>query len=652
MSRPIKVPRWAVYVLLFGLYLTVRGYQSRDGDQAYRLPLLLHQQNPALFAHDHFVRAFDAFNPHRGYLALLDAASRPLGLSFGLFALYALTFALTCYGISRLARALWPERGPSVGLVAVALVLLARAGNIGTNHLFEPMLLDRLIGFALGWVALALAIEGRIWQPSVLIGLATIVHSSVGLQLGALLVACWIAWWIGSRWTGQSLRGAGLGILTVCLALMPGAALTLMQGNRLFAGLTPAEFRLLGVELQMAQHMVPSLWRMPQWLAWGAYMVLGSFSLLVREGGTARGPRDPSIKARFAILFGVLLAGLGVAYLMVEVVGNLRVTVLQPFRMATVARGLALIAVSGRCVLLWTRDGYLGKTRALLIAAGLAGDWAFVVAVAVEIAASLAECLPASWKKWAGIGVLGGFVYGISFLSRHDTEQGHRWLLAALALSAFHALGTSRFRAGWTRRRHVFATLACWLVPLAALLVPLIIGLDNRLAVALAARCRFAESPMDEVERLAVWARANTPPGSTFITPPGPKTFRLWSERAVAFNRAASPYHALGLSDWSQRFRAHVGFEGTTADFVHAYLADRHGFESRYARLTPEGLAALARSQGAKYILASAPLNGKSTGPLRMLRVDGRYAIYQVDTSPRDEAVVKTGAEESIRGRN
>src|SRR3954462_7354844 len=91
--------RWLAYLLIFGLYLTLRGYHSRDGDQAYRLPLLLHQQDPTLFADDPFVRAFDAFNPHRGALAVLDLASRPLGLSAGLFGLFALTFAATCLGV-------------------------------------------------------------------------------------------------------------------------------------------------------------------------------------------------------------------------------------------------------------------------------------------------------------------------------------------------------------------------------------------------------------------------------------------------------------------------------------------------------------------------------------------------------------------------
>ncbi len=501
MSRPIDVPRWAIYGLVFGLYLTARGYQSLDGDQAYRLPLLLHRQDPSLYANDPFVRAFDAFNPHRGYLALLDLATRPLGLEFGLFALFAATFALTCVGVSRLARAVWPGLGPNVGLVAVGLVLLARAGNVGTNHLFEPMLLDRLIGFALGWVALALAVEGETWRPSLLIGLAAVVHPTVGLQLGGLVGAGWVAWSIAGRWTGQSWRSTGVGLTVLGLALLPGVLPNLLQGRRLFEGLTAEEFRRIGVELQMAQHMVPSMWRRPQWLAWGGYVVVAGMSLLgvalaglragitphatlPRKGGgfpsasegnvsfppplrwRVGGARSSDLAddrpclsnapIRFALLFAVLLAALGLSYVVVEVVGDLRVTVFQPFRMATIARGLALIALAGRCLSLWRRGDLIGRGRVLVLAGGLTGDWSFVVAVAFEVAATLGEV---RWRSLASVqrsphpnpfrrverGLLGQrarpvpailpalvLACGLLFLFRHDTERGHRAMAIAL----------------------------------------------------------------------------------------------------------------------------------------------------------------------------------------------------------------------------
>ena len=145
-----ELPRWLVYLVILGLYLSLRGYHSFDSDQAYRLPLLLHRQDPAMFATDPFVRAFDVFNPHRGALLVLDVFTRPLGLSVGLLLIFILTFVATCRGVDRLAQAVWPDAGRHIGVVAVGLVLAAKAGNIGTNHLFEAMVLDRLTSLAPG----------------------------------------------------------------------------------------------------------------------------------------------------------------------------------------------------------------------------------------------------------------------------------------------------------------------------------------------------------------------------------------------------------------------------------------------------------------------------------------------------------------------
>src|SRR5262249_31713673 len=131
-----KVPTWVVPIAALGLYLTLAGYHSLDGDQAYRLPLLLRCRDPALYVNDPFVRSFDVFNPHFGSLALVDSASRPLGLSWALAGLFALTFGATFTAIERLSRACWPGTGRLVGYVGVGLFFLTRAGNIGTNHLF------------------------------------------------------------------------------------------------------------------------------------------------------------------------------------------------------------------------------------------------------------------------------------------------------------------------------------------------------------------------------------------------------------------------------------------------------------------------------------------------------------------------------------
>ena len=136
------------------------------------------------------------------------------------------------------------------------------------------------------------------------------------------------------------------------IGLAPGLIGMAGQSSTLFRGLPVEEFRLLAVQVQGPQHMLPSTWRMPQWLAWGCYPILGLLSL----HGSRREPW-PVARVRFACLMGVNLASLGLAYLAVEGVGDLRVTIFQPFRMATLARGLALVAVSGRVLGLWNRGG-------------------------------------------------------------------------------------------------------------------------------------------------------------------------------------------------------------------------------------------------------------------------------------------------------
>ena len=59
------------------------------------------------------------------------------------------------------------------------------------------MLLDRLMGLALAWLAAAALVENprRGWTFSVAaIGLATVLHPSLGLQLGLIFAGVWIAW--------------------------------------------------------------------------------------------------------------------------------------------------------------------------------------------------------------------------------------------------------------------------------------------------------------------------------------------------------------------------------------------------------------------------------------------------------------------------
>jgi hypothetical protein len=557
-----------------------------------------------------------------------------------LLGLFALTLGATSLGVDRLARAVWPGAGSGVGLVAVGLVLAAKAGNIGTNHLFEATLLDRLIGFALGWLALASTLDNPrrgVWTGAVALGLAALVHPSVGLQLAMTLAAAWGVWGLFPGVSGVSRSRAALAIGALGVALAPALIWNAGQAGTLFKGLPSEEFRLLAVMVQGPQHMLPSTWRTPQWLAWGCYPVLALLALGRVRLDRTREPW-PAASVRLAGLMAVNLASLGLAYLAIEVVGDLKVTVFQPFRMATLARGLALVAISGRVVALWRRGDLASRGRAVLVGVGLSGDWMMVVATAVDLGiaaaewASLRGILPDSRALPNAIG-LAILAFGLLFLARHDTESGHLALLAGLGALGIGSL-IARWRpVSWSRRRVALALVGAWAVPAAALSVSLLLKDPgaHTWSAGLVGRCRFAEVPTDDLERLAIWCRENTPASSRFIGPPGPKTFRLWSRRALAFNRAASPYHAEGLADWSNRYRDHVGFDGPTSDFVRAYLLDRHALEARFGQMSDVEFARLARRQGATHVLAQAARpTSDPAGPLELLQVEGRYAVYRV----------------------
>ena len=603
-------------VVALGLYLTLRGYHSRDGDQAFRLPLLLHAQHPAVYARDPFVRAFDDFNPHRGYLACLDLLSRPFGLSAALAAAFAATFALTVASVDRLARTVWADRDRAVGGVAVLAWLVAKAGNLGTNHLFEAMLLDRLVALALGLYAISSWIApggGRRIAPASALFAACVIHPSFGLQMGCVMMAGWAAWGLFGRGTAVRRRDALIGIAACGLAVSPSLAMIAREGSKLLDGLPLDDFSALSASVQSPQHMLPHLWREPQWLAGLGYLGLAASSLR----GNARWG---DARTRLVLLLGVVLAVLFGSWIGIEFVGSVRLTAFQPFRLATLARGLCLVLGAGRVVDLWRRGDAVGRARASALVVGLGSDWSFVAAVVFDVTAMAGD----RWPRLRGVGPA-AFAACLVYMTRHDTESSQWMLMAGVAAGVL--IPTIPIR---PKIRRAGIVAAAWALPLVAMLAPL--AGEGPFSRRMVHHIRLVETPADDVERLAVWCREHTPGSARFVGPPGPKTFRLWSRREVAFNRAASPYHARGLSEWADRFRDHVGFRGTIAEFARAYLKDRQDLERGFDRMPGDALAALARREGADHVLAASDL--APTEALMLLRREGRYAVYRVADAP------------------
>ena len=106
--------------------------------------------------------------------------------------------------------------------------------------------------------------------------------------------------------------------------------------------------------------MLPHLWRMPQWLAcaatssWRRSRSCGksgsarpSSRLCKNRSGVRLVRLGPPARLRLAVSLAVIVVGPGRGVVCDRRRHLVRVTVFQPFRMATVARGIALVFVAG-----------------------------------------------------------------------------------------------------------------------------------------------------------------------------------------------------------------------------------------------------------------------------------------------------------------
>ena len=286
-----------------------------------------------------------------------------------------------------------------------------------------------------------------------------------------------MVWCLLGRWMEVDRPSGSLGIAG------PGGRRTARPGGQPRAGTRRCWgtcrrtcFWLLSVELQSPQHMLPHLWRMPQWLAWGCYLVLAALAILDRP---AAAEADPAATIECDDLPDALAAGpaspdRGAG----GHPGRTRSGVVC-HRGAASGAGDGLSAVPdghggarnrpglrrrpARGPLADRADG-CGRLRAILLAVAFTGDWLLVVVTVAELAVSatqsdsrgsLAPCVARlsmrsiSWRSAM-------LALGLNFLGHHDTEYGHIPLLAALGLGVADRIdgrgvadATLRIRVAW-----------------------------------------------------------------------------------------------------------------------------------------------------------------------------------------------------------
>lgn len=651
--------RWVPALVLMGLFLAFEGYSAGRGDQSNVLAHYLAQHDAAAYARDWHVQAYRAVSPHRPWFAFLGLLDRAVGLEGALLLAWAGSFLLLCLAGTVLSQALFPRAPPWAHWLAVLLLLAVPPGNLASNWLMEPELKPRLPAYGLALLALALLLRAplsprRAAAAGALMALVTQVHVGIGLLAGGALAAAMALWWQG----GAVRPRAALAFLAVdAVGLL--LRLPYLLGTRPRLGVAGAEVDLISVYLQMRapHHFAPGTWPLEDWVGFGACVGLGALALplLDRE-------RRRQVLILAAVLGTLLLAALFFAV----VVPVYSVMLLQIWRLATLARALALVLGAGLIArLLRSRPG-----RGLFLLGALATPWGLAWGVLAAAAGRrrrrvfLSVAGAALVALWLASGAMAPLVpvfgVGLALSSRRPLP-----VLAAAAACAF-AAATSRTAsvlplaglalglAGSRRPFLPLALAACgaaaatswWagLLLLACLLPwPALRVGPALLAVLLVAawwgpaqwagdrqgldRWSFRMVPLSDTERLAHWCRENTPTDAVFLTPPDLAGFRFWARRAVVVDYATPPISGPELLEWARRLGDVLGHPGPPSRLVDL-MAGNPGALALHGDLPAEALAALGRRYGADYVVSTRTLG------LRLVRREGHLRLYRLPGSP------------------
>jgi hypothetical protein len=646
LTSAIYVPgRWLRILIATGVIMTLGGYESRVIDQCYRLPILEKRLDPSSFPMDPFVDSFTDFNPHQVYVELLSMGAKTVGLSLTLFLLHIVTVAFCISAIWRIRKSLWPELPEWSDWLLVSMFALLKAGNLGTNHLWEDHLLDRQIGFTLGWLALAEFLDAgtrKTWAIPILIGAMAMIHPGLGVLSATL-------------WLGTFLIGFGIGMVrlntfaqfsvSIIAAMIPWAVIYLPQARVMKLGVEKAEFWALATELQGPQHMRPIYWRESQWLSAGILVVMALMSVKLYRSKC----NLESLK-KIAIWSSLILFGLLLAVPLIEIFHVLDVALAQPFRLATPLRGLCLIVLLPHLIGLIHQQSLIGMARAFGLLFSMRSDWGFVVASAVELSMiatdfSIASVVSKTVRiRFQWLSFLGTGFYGISWLIKHDPAESESLLMGGyLTGLAISFLATKiQSGTGWNLKDQTFQrrpsrefrlAIYSWALPVIAL----ICGLSDpagafRLTQIISSKWRVAEVPLSDSEKVGVWARRNIPEDAMVLIPPRDKSFRYWSRRSVVCNVAGSPYQAKSLKEWALRLKKLAGKSDLSLmEFARQWPEKRVEFEMGFERLSAADWSALADEFQADTLMVPVTEQGKRLEKMgwRQVHAAGKWSLWQ-----------------------
>ena len=380
-GRGSLVLPWVLSVLPFVVLATANsaGYRYGASDLAFYGPAVMRHLDPELFPRDRPVIDAQAhltfMDETVGTVARLTTTHLPT-LFLGL---YLLTLVLLTIGISAIGASLYERRWTVIALLA-AMTLRHAITKSGTNSL-EGYFHPRQLAFALGMLALAAFLRGRLMAAALALCGAASLHPTTTLWLGIwLAVATFVArpeWRLPMSVAGAALLIAGVWTLTYGPL---GGRLTLMDAPWLAA-------------LGEKDYLFPLRWPITAWLTNVSYVVLilwlyarrrAAGIASVRESGLVAGCLV--LAATFAVAVALNAARVALAiqlqpariFWMLDVMATVYVVwglaegsrVVRPKRPVIVAASLIVLSV--------IRGAYVMRAEfpnRPLFETGVPGDW-------------------------------------------------------------------------------------------------------------------------------------------------------------------------------------------------------------------------------------------------------------------------------------
>jgi hypothetical protein len=261
--------------------LNSAGYRYGASDQAFYVPAVLEQLNPSLYPED------TPLIESQARLTVLDetvagmaqASSASLPILFA--ALYLLALAILALAAASVGSFFYRTRWAAAALLA-ALTLRHAITRSGTNTL-EGYFHPRQLAFALGIVAVAAVLRGRIAASIVVLGIGALMHPTTTL---------WFGIWLGVAVFASERRWRPF--ISTAAALACGIGLWSLYAGPLSGRLVQMDPTWLET-LRAKDYLFPLDWPAHAWLINLAYPPLILWIYFRRRAAGVMSPRETAL---------------------------------------------------------------------------------------------------------------------------------------------------------------------------------------------------------------------------------------------------------------------------------------------------------------------------------------------------------------------